>query len=597
MSGIRSPSLANSHQQHRPEKVGVCFEECTELPLLLSRAVVGAVDHRATLCVFRLLNRSFRDGVRDAMGEWMAALAALQREWIESGDKNPEDLNYTVLARMAELMDTAFGEGFSQGYQENTLMSSHTPRAYMAMLGRRCMITQDAFPPPSKKRVERAANSLFCFAHPRSQGQFTITVKPKTLGMSRERAEAVWRECMSGPNYQLLVDTCDIESLNTPASRLVDTLARWHPGFPSTFEALKAHLAPYTKHINAHSDQAITVWVGDHSVDTSAWVKPEDTLLGMLHISAKDVAAAKERSVAAGRRAARERSDRALKRREFNEKRRRDREGELRLALGRPASVIKWRTVEEIAALHPNALDTVGCFDYFSGGMEITLDKLLHRIRFLQYLLQGITQTLSSSTVGYLFMNPALFNWACPQNTAAPYNPALLRFLDALDHLAPNDNCYEIQSVRRPIGRPVHDPAHPTWRMNSVVSWSRGRLERPLSYQLRESEIRLAEAKLRLVGLSVKSFPKGDELTSKNMAEYVRDIVDCSFKTRDRRLIGYDLLGLTSGTGQEIASCLDMEGHLYNEPAPSGEMVWHVDADEDSNQEPDDGEEPGDVGW
>jgi len=499
----------------------------------------------------------------------MAALAALQCKWIESGDKNADDLDYTVLAHMSALMDAAFGTGFSQGYQENTLVSStHNPLVYMSMLGRRCMICRELLPAPCKKRVEKTANPLFCFAHPRCQGQFTINIRPKLVQDDDEEGE----------RPATLMDKCDIEHCGSNGpSRQVETLARWHPGFPVTLEELKAKLTPYTRHVNARNGGILAVWVGDPTVDMKAWVKPEDTLLGMLGITNKDITTAKEKATARARCAQRERVERMARRRELNEKRRRDREGELRLALGRPNSAIKWRTVEELATLHPSALDTVGCFDYFSGGMEITLDKLLHRIRFLQYLLQGITQPLSNSTAGYLFMTPALFNWACPQNTAAPYSPALLRFLDALDHLAPNDNCYDIERVRRPSA-PFARGGPPAWRLHSKISWSHGRIERPLSYNLRESEIRLAEAKLRCAGLTVKFFPKGDELTGKNMVEYVRDIIDCSFKTREHRLIGYDLMGLTSGTGQEIASCLDMEGHLYDNPVEPVGMVWHHDA-------------------
>lgn len=579
MSWIRSPSLANS-SQHNPQAVGACFDECSELPLLLARAVVGSVDHRATLCVYRLLSKGFRDGVRDATQEWMVVLADLQKNWIASGLDDASNLDYTILARMSERMDVAFGAGFSQGYQENTLMMScHTPRAYMSMLGRRCMICNEAMTLGPKKKNERTPCPLFCFAHPHCQAQFTVVLSPKPLSMGRVQREPSWVK-------QKIAYTCDIQPSSSAYARLVDLLSKYHHDFPATLSELKTKLTPYTQHVNARSNGALTVWVGDPRIDTSAWVKPADTLLGMLNIGATEIAKAKETHAALARSSARERADRAQKRHELNTKRRREREGDLRLALGRPHSPIQWRSVEALAALHPSALETVGCIDYFSGGMEITLEKLLHRIRFLQYLLQGIRRPLSGATVGYLFMQPSLFNLACPSNTAAPYSPKLLRFLDAIDHLAPNDNCYEIERVRRPISS-QRDHIDTWWRLHANLTLYNGRVKRPVGYVLRESEIRLAEAKLRNAGLAVKSFPKSGDCTTTNMAEYVRDVIDCSFKTRDHRLIGYELLGLTTaGVAIEIASCLDMEGHAHHEPGVGdGEMLMHAEPDPDDEGE------------
>ena len=61
---VFSPSLRGGTKPdttgHRPLRVGACFEELDQLPIMLVRAAVGCNERAPAMCVYRQLSKEFR---------------------------------------------------------------------------------------------------------------------------------------------------------------------------------------------------------------------------------------------------------------------------------------------------------------------------------------------------------------------------------------------------------------------------------------------------------------------------------------------------------------------------------------------------------
>lgn len=600
MSWNRSPSLAHSGREN-PEAVGQCFAECDQLPLLLARAVVGDDKRRTTLCAMRRLGVAFKEACTLAMREWMLMLREKQTRWIESGISSVANRNYEHLADMSAAMDGAFGKGFSQTYHENSLVcSTHNEKGYMAMFSRRCQICKGSMSPrrpssPSMKQQNKT-HPLFCFAHPSCQAKYTVVIRDRFPGVvERMRMGNSDTSDDEGPPHG---HHYEIEGGVMHRQSTLRALVNEHPGFPKMPGRLRDICSNYVRHINPVDPSGrspIVLWIGDHSVDTSAWVAWEDTLLGSLKISHEDVLRARSIVADKRRRAEQARAARSLSRKAELARKAVVREGELRLALGKHSTGLMWRTIEEVAAVDPTALEMTGCTDFINGGTHpvmMPIERLMHRLRYMQYVLHGVRDPLTPCTAAFFFNHHRLFNWSCPANIHAPYDTRLVRFLDNMDRMAPSsiNAHYDITSVRRIDALLGRTAPFPMWRIQSTTYWNNGSVQVPRTHTVREDQLRLAEAKLRRCGASVLQFPAppdglatGSVAAAKanhsQMTKYVKTIVDSALTVSGHRLVAYDLLGLNSSGLENVIECFEMAGHAPAAGA-AGPLVWHEDVSE-----------------
>ena len=135
-----SPSLRGhvADPKHHPRKIEQCFDECAELPALLVGAAVGDYAVFRALLVYRQLNHSFRQLVKDELARWCIDYEAQKQRVLHHWANQNVRLFYKERRILFSVFDRSFGK--SDAVSLARFVSRYTPAVYMDIAFRRCSI-------------------------------------------------------------------------------------------------------------------------------------------------------------------------------------------------------------------------------------------------------------------------------------------------------------------------------------------------------------------------------------------------------------------------------------------------------------------------
>lgn len=460
-----SPSMARHHPnpQHKPAKVGACFDACDALPELLAAAVVGDYRVVGAMFVMRQLNQAFRKAVNQCIKEWCQQYTVLKKEvlnaWVE---QNVGD--YFRLGVAAERMFfRAFGGGRRSVQSLGLLISKHTPKVYEDIVRRRCSM---------------CSHSIKGEAVP-SGG---ITTKSDMTYCDRRRFTFSCKRC-EDKHVLMLTDDDLVGKPSMSANKVINynhgvladrMLAVLHFTEPiKSLNQLHDNTSPLTQLISTRAYGAVTPDSNDID-DVRRWIEPhplvedEDTLFGAEGITRRMVEDASDQAVSRMvevRRAAERRKQRQLQ--EANEQKA-GRRGQLCLQFA--MAKLPWHTAAEMERFSPYLLKAI-LYDTFVEQNMSTPQRVVQKASYIYDVLvanrESRASKLSQSTIDFFLVvdNNSLIpepksDWAY-RGTAWRGNVQHLRklvgYVEAFDHTN-----FKVEYVRREGA--LSEEESDTWR-------------------------------------------------------------------------------------------------------------------------------------
>lgn len=462
-----SPSLRASADPSEPgeelRSVEECFAECNELPLLLAEACVGRLEARGALVQLGYVSKAFAQAVHEAKLGWCAHYEKQRDDWTcaallaSNGSRSEAERDdgrrvaYRRLRWLLGTLEKAFGPEFVREYGSfSRNLSVCTPLVYDSMASCRCAICRASMRARREhvpNGAARDAYTSYTFAHERCEHQHTVELVVDGWRRSDQRETLAldmrWRGRTAADRFRAI------------AAYGMDTL-RIVP--PETTRELVARMSLGVQLRNAHAlvpPLQGAVWSTASAV---LWLAPrpelvrrDDTIIGALGIPAAEVAYAIEAADEDRRKLAQVARERVRARVDDIRREMLAREGEVLLALGRHELGLPWCTIEEVARVHPLALQLVGIEALRSRLTGTHRSSLRGRpsptaiIENLQHLhrLTGGPCPVSQQTIDYVLSQPGFFSRY--RNLGADSPLPVMRAFDALNaHTASVESAWPI---------------------------------------------------------------------------------------------------------------------------------------------------------
>ena len=538
-------SLTPSLRRHRLSNVSLesFFDQCDELPGLLVAASVGSHTHYGTMVTYARVNKRFEREVREKVHEWCRGFKALQWQWIGTtvidGCRSE---SFRHLIKMKRMLDGAFGSGFFAAYDTQAYgCSMYTPRSYVAMARRRCLICQrqlqstatfNQVHPVGMGFVHHECQRKYCVARSGSclplEGNTGITHDPIRLG---------WHEDQPLDAFAAMI--------------------HYTEGAPGTTAELLARASPLVRINTLSVDRgngfedgtAVTLWLRPHKDVVSI----EDTLMGTLGMDAAGLVECFRKARDRRTELIAERNERVRDIRQSRRNAVEERTADLRLAMG--GSKMRWRKPEDVGNFHPNAWSISGVAEMLTPcRLPPAIGTVMDRLEFLDRMLGD--PRLSRATVNFFLNDTSALETRLPLSVQEAETSVLPAIALQIDRLAVEQVC--IESVRQ---------TQYYLRVNSLTLWPSGTVR--LAYGLNWNTVWLAAAHLEETGVDAPDLSK-DKSPEELRLGLILLCIRC-LRSEPCRGDAYELLGVHHALSQ-----------LVQHPVPE---VGEMDVGESSSDE------------
>mgnify|MGYP006957635606 CR=1 FL=1 len=381
-----SPSMRRhcTDPKHDARAVGVCFEECAELPEMLVQVVVGDRSRMGAMIAYRQVNKQFAALVDTALNRWCKDYAEIKDRFLEQWCQQNRE-NYWSVSRELDLKFIgAFG---SDPFilKKGRCLSKYTPDVCMDILRQRCSMCKKPLCTIYRGSDEPAAMS-FSFSHLNCE-------------MHREYCHVIDNaELIGAPNYP------ENKMINFSPHNASDKLraVMWHWKPFADEHALSTATSPLTQYINGVAYGNLTKRVEFHDVVKTKlrrWTYATEgcnlveAREGMLHSSC-----VQEREVKRAIDAATDKRNNLRWNAEERKARARAEErdaisgraGQMRVQL--VMAKLPWHTPAALTAYSPHMLEAIG-FDDFVQRNEGTPNRVMRTAAFVADSLHGASKT------------------------------------------------------------------------------------------------------------------------------------------------------------------------------------------------------------
>lgn len=388
---VFSPSLRDATKPdttgHRPLRVGACFEELDQLPIMLVRAAVGCKERAPAMCVYRQLSKEFRLAVNEAVREWCVGYDALKREYLQAWAVQDTAAYFCKEVELRARYVAAFGDGVNIAL--GLCISRYTPEVYEDVLRDRCSICKCEIGKLGPAHYIRSpGGSQFTFTHAKCERRHTVSIPIEELTkreLDTNRALNFCANDITDRAYAVVHQAPFADRVKALAGMSAMTQSHNRVCSQAVLEASQ-EWGDSAAH-RSLGGRDVVLWVAPHRL-----VELEDTLFSMCGVcSGED----ENRAIAAAmdkRREVRAAAARVRDQRERHEKAAtRQREASVRLHLA--MSKLPWATPSAVAAYSPFALAAIG-YDSFvagSGGYaSANVASIVRRLTFLHDVFKGL---------------------------------------------------------------------------------------------------------------------------------------------------------------------------------------------------------------
>ena len=501
------------------------FNACCEIPTLLVTAVVGDFVYFEAMLLYARLNKQFEKEVKAIVQQWCNAYKRMKNEWIDQTlqfvtTRIVPKGSFMRLNEMKRIIDAAFGAGFCFKYGSSAYaVSEYTPRSYVSMARRRCVICSRALTTTS---LVHSAN--FCFAHVECQRRYCV---------SRPADDIALADGSLHNSHPIRLGWHDDQPTDVSAAMVF-----FNPrGFVAkTGQELMSSMSPLVRvHNEFHQSHALV----SQQEPVVIWLRPlkgvvglEDTLAGALKLDVAAVQACFTQARAWRLKLIEERDERVNVIRAARSEAARERRAELRLAMG--ASSIRWRTPEDVMAFHPNAWTATMLDEFLSPCRSPPmLWMVMGRIEFLDLMLGD--SNLSNATVQFFMNELALFEFPEHRHDIE-YSmlPSVVKQIDSL--------CASQCTVHGISKRPEYLRVFITTRWNTDST----SLQFPVAWHT----IWTAGARLEKAGQTTVNINASQ--TEQELLVDFRTLIELTLSTAGCRGDAYELLGLRGAMDQLV---------------------------------------------
>lgn len=383
--------------QHKPSKVGACFDTCDALPEMLAAAAVGDYQVAGAMLVMRQLNHAFRKAVDQCIKEWCQAYTVLKKAVVEAWTCQRVSDYYKAGLAAERMFFRAFGGGRHSVQATGLMISKYTPRVYEDILRKRCSLCNHTIKPcvsysaglTTGNDMTRGDSRSYTFSCKRCEEKYVRALTDDDLvGKPSMSANKVINY-----NHGVLDD------------RMLAVLHFVEP--IKTLQQLHSNTSAFTQLLSNRAYGAVTPDSNDID-DVRRWIEPhplvedEDTLFGAEGITKRMVEDASDKAVSRMvdvRRAADRRKQRLIQ--DSNDQKS-GRRGQLCLQFA--MAKLPWHTATDMARFSPYMLKAIN-YDSFVEQNISTPQRVVHRASYISDVLVANrdprANKLSQSTVDF----------------------------------------------------------------------------------------------------------------------------------------------------------------------------------------------------
>ena len=376
---ILSPSMRPhvSDPKHKPRAVGLCFEECDQLPQLLVHAAIGDIKVKHAISIYAQLNHQFATLVVEEVQKWCTEYEQLKQTTLRAWSRQCHREFYMAREAHLAMFKRAFGGTYG------CRLSKYTPRVYMDILACRCSICNTSMKGLSD--THSRAEHGFTHSHSTCESKYCVHIPNDTM---------VGAPLMS--NTQLI---------NFQRHMDIDAIAAvmWHYKPFADLEGLAAKTSKLTQRINDKA-YGITLPPSELEGTLKRWVRPhpfvadEDTLFGAAGITTKMEHVALQWADS-GRDVVRARADaRRARARDEEKDEARLREGQLRVQM--VIARLPWHTPNALKMFSPHMLYAIKYSDFVDDHIG-TPTQVVRMASYVADILASPERVLSQGTVNF----------------------------------------------------------------------------------------------------------------------------------------------------------------------------------------------------
>lgn len=579
LRSVTSPSLrrrtvATAPPSKQATAVGKMFDSNGDLWDVLVSSMVGQHKHNAALASLYATCRESRSAIRVAHGLWrqtltdrrddvMEATAALRTRVEEQeeradtfeGRDTLERAVATAHLRMDATLLEAFGLDFANHYSRLCCNCSvYSPKVISAMHKRQCVLCEQPMQPEYKATMqagsrvrEREAGGRYTFGHVRCVGEHCATVIHGVTMHNKKSITHRWRPWLPCDVFTALTAFCS---------------------------ATEFRCSPYVKHVNGGVvDGTTTMLVRRGAVPQTLWVQPmedvvdwRDTVMGALDVDGDTLEWLLSQAIELQKTLHAKRQIKIEKTQERDELAKQARVGNVRRLIGclHSNDKIAWKTLDELEALHPMALDRVGVMRYVcENGRVADHEAMGEAIAMLsRFVTVAPRVQISEPTLDFVLNQTVL--WANQrvgdQPMRALTNQRARDFVHLLDVFTPAK--YHIRKVK--ISR-----SFCTWSVSLLTWWSGKQVH--TNFTLSRAEVLQSRAQLEQVGCDPTRLPRLDVGGMKDPIEALSSMINEAlcvnvtllgkrYATHPCRSVAYSLLGMQYSLLARMRNLSDAQG-------------------------------------